>query len=260
VSTIASINYFRFYIFRKKDDKLFLTKKEANESPSKVDIIFVYNATKYPIYNTVGQETEYGIILIDKDQVIKNNPKSTSFLKEEINSEKKSTDYLRNAQSEYNTNKWNSGSSAYRFEGAFNFIDSCKEQLNGETNPNVMYLEIKIRYKYDSHITKTKELISQFIDTYTKDNRIEELADLLIEINNSDDFCADGKRKRYGFINDKGLVQRHYFDSNCNLKKLYLNKNNSNFTNVKLNHYKDGKLIEEVFFDENGTQTQRITH
>lgn len=95
--------------------------------------------------------------------------------------------YYSRAQKEYEKEN---------YEVTLQLIEKAKEELGNSTTVDLIYLEAKTRFQFDNDINECKNLLNQFLNTASDDDsRIREVADLVVEIEVSDDFDAAGNRK-----------------------------------------------------------------
>ncbi|GAB1309669.1 hypothetical protein KH5_23520 [Urechidicola sp. KH5] len=97
------------------------------------------------------------------------------------------------------------------YEEAIDLITETKNNLNGNTNADIIYLEAKARYKNDRNINKAKRLFESFLDEAdTDDGRIQEVANILVDIKTSDNFYDNGLRKMITGTFDDGRKYKKY--------------------------------------------------
>ncbi|GAB1309671.1 hypothetical protein KH5_23540 [Urechidicola sp. KH5] len=83
------------------------------------------------------------------------------------------------------------------YREAINLIIETKNNLNGNTNPDIIYLEAKARYKNDMNINKAKSLFQSFLNEADEDDgRIQEVAGILVDLETSEEFYSNGLRKQ----------------------------------------------------------------
>lgn len=69
------------------------------------------------------------------------------------------------------------------YQEVINLLEKTKENLDGETNPDIVYLEAKSRLENDINIQKAKKLFKYFINNADKnDERIDEVSGILVDI------------------------------------------------------------------------------
>lgn len=101
--------------------------------------------------------------------------------------------FYKKAQQEY-SNK--------NYPKVFKLIAKTKENLGGETNPEITYLEAKSHYNNDLNVATAKKLLLQFLEKADpSDSRIDEISSLIVDIETSD------KIDKYG--NFKDLTNRN---------------------------------------------------
>lgn len=131
---------------------------------------------------------------------------------------------------------------ANNYEEALQLLEKCKEQLNGETNPEIMYLEAKTRYVIDKNINETKRLMNSFIkDAYEDDERIPEIAGILSDIELSSNFYSNGQKKI--LLNDSEGLKIHYLENGQKLVEINAKSNTELHYNTEGNVYR--KITEK---------------
>lgn len=134
--------------------------------------------------------------------------------------------FFKKAQKEYE---------AKNYEASIKLIEKAKVHLDGATNPDIIYLEAKARFEHDVNINKTKALFSQFINQADqKDDRVEEISSILVDIQTSDNFYDNGNRKtRTRFSNYGNKVIAIYNSDGTTLKELTYCKVTTTYSNLK---------------------------
>lgn len=110
--------------------------------------------------------------------------------------------FYKKAQQEY-SNK--------NYTQVFKLLDKTKEQLGGQTNPEITYLEAKTHYNNDINITKAKKLLTQFLEEADpNDSRIDEISSLIVDIEVSDKIDEQGNFKD---ISGRSGIKTSYYDT-----------------------------------------------
>ncbi|MBJ6366475.1 FKBP-type peptidyl-prolyl cis-trans isomerase [Snuella sedimenti] len=110
--------------------------------------------------------------------------------------------FFKKAQQEY---------SKKNYTQVFTLLDKAKEQLGGDTNAQIIYLEAKAHYNSDINVNKAKKLLNQFLEeAEPNDSRIDEISSIIVDIEVSD------KIDKYGNFKDitgRSGVKTSYYDS-----------------------------------------------
>lgn len=154
--------------------------------------------------------------------------------------------YFEKAKKIYRNNERGSSTHMTELVPALKAIENCKEQIGGETNPDIKYLEAQIRYYTDLNINKTKQLLNEFInEAFEDDDRIEDAAKLLIEIEQDENLYANGFKKS-GTI--RNVTDRNDFSNNEALRFYRISFGGSiRILPITQNYY-----YEKLYFDNNG--------
>jgi len=110
--------------------------------------------------------------------------------------------FYKKAQQEY-SNK--------NYLKVFKLIEKTKENLGGETNPEITYLEAKSHYNNDINVATAKKLLLQFLEKADpSDSRIDEISSLIVDIETSDKID-----KRGNFINltNRNGIKTSYYST-----------------------------------------------
>lgn len=116
------------------------------------------------------------------------------------------------------------------FEEALKLIEKTKENLNGNTNPDIIYIEAKSRYENDININKAKELFNQFLsEADSDDNRKSEVVSIIIDIDEiilSNEYYRNGNK----FLTKENIDNIIWFSVYLETgeKALVFNYNNEN--------------------------------
>jgi hypothetical protein len=137
------------------------------------------------------------------------------------------------------------------YEEALKLIEKTKENLNGNTNPDIIFIEAKARFENDLNINKAKDIFNQFLkESSDNDERRKEVSNILVDIETSD------KYHKTGFIKLKKLkVNDNQYNNIYYRKDGIISKVNS-FFNDKLfgvTHYnKQGERIQyyEIYYSK----------
>jgi antitoxin component YwqK of YwqJK toxin-antitoxin module len=110
--------------------------------------------------------------------------------------------FYKKAQQEY-SNK--------NYTQVFILLDKTKEQLGGESNPEITYLEGKAHFNSDLNVSKAKKLLTKFLEEANpNDSRIDEISSIIVDIEVSD------KIDKYGNFNDltgRSGIKTSYYDT-----------------------------------------------
>lgn len=111
--------------------------------------------------------------------------------------------FYKKAQKEYENKN---------YREVISLLAKTVENLNGEKNPDIIYLEAKSRYSYDLNINKTKALFNQFLkEADQNDDRINDASGILVEIETSDNYYDNGQIKVFrGLTSSKRPYSKHY--------------------------------------------------
>lgn len=152
-------------------------------------------------------------------------------------------------------------------------LEKAKENLKS-TNPEIIYLEAKARYKNDNNITKTKKLLRKFLDEASpSDNRIDEVSSLLVDIETSGNYFSNGIKKQHTVTYSNGnQFVKHYNMTGDVLKSLQVAKYGTTETvayyyvddklylrNSRING-KDYKIKTQMFYHNNGNRHIQYTY
>lgn len=90
------------------------------------------------------------------------------------------------------------------YAACLSLLEKAKQELDNATTVDIIYLEGKTRYFNDMNVEKSRELLKEFLEqANSADTRIQEVADLLVDIELGKDFYASGIRKnKTGKVND----------------------------------------------------------
>ncbi len=170
--------------------------------------------------------------------------------------------FYKKAQKEYENQKY------YQ---ALELIDKAKEKLNGETNLELVYLEGMSRYQYDKNVDMAKSLLNRFIEEADQDDsRVDEIAQLLVEIETSYDFYENGFRKKLEYIGVNENKYVHHYDKDgvqikmvCyssakDYKLSFIHYGKSLKEVVRREYYDENEKIESVDYYENNTRRLKI--
>lgn len=126
-----------------------------------------------------------------------------------------------------------------RYKKALEYIQKSKEYA-GNTNPDIMYVELKSRYAFDKNINKTKELCNQFIkEAFEDDERTEEVSNLLIDILESDNYYKSGFKKSFEYPPNNGV-------------RIIIYYNEKGVKTKMLNWYKNEYIYIYTYFNKTG--------
>lgn len=83
------------------------------------------------------------------------------------------------------------------YSKTIDILDKAKENLDGKINLDIIFLEAKARFKNDKNINTSKSLFKTFVNEGAKNNdeRIQEAAQKVVQIETSDEFYDNGYRK-----------------------------------------------------------------
>ncbi|MFC4721002.1 toxin-antitoxin system YwqK family antitoxin [Geojedonia litorea] len=86
--------------------------------------------------------------------------------------------YYKKAQQEYSNKS---------YKKVFELLDKTKENLGGETNPDIIYLEAMSHYRKDTNVNKAKMLFNEFmVQADPNDSRIDEISSHIVDIETGD--------------------------------------------------------------------------
>lgn len=150
------------------------------------------------------------------------------------------------------------------YKDAVILLSKARKKLNN-TNPDITYLEAKVFLEIDSKNIRSKKLFNQFLLTAPEDSRVEEVAEILVEFENSNKYYENGQIKyRFG-KREKGNFGEIRYNSNGNIIKttLYFDKEKSKVyqmefyrndkKNVGIYNKKDGSGGKyQIFYDDSG--------
>lgn len=147
------------------------------------------------------------------------------------------------------------------YKEVINLLEKTVENLNGETNPDIIYLEAKSRYENDLNINKTKALFNQFLKGADQnDDRINEVSGILVDIETSDNYYDNGNKKTKSYFeSDNKKVTEYYLEKGFNYKtekfindelvyRLYTGNNNGVYYAAALLDLEDEKHYSYKFF------------
>ncbi|GAB1309672.1 hypothetical protein KH5_23550 [Urechidicola sp. KH5] len=101
------------------------------------------------------------------------------------------------------------------YKKAIDLLEKTKSNLNGGTNPDIIYLEAKSRLANDKKINHAKTLFETFLNTVDDtDSRVEEVSSLLVDFETSDEYYSNGQKKRNISYTEEGLRKVRYYASN----------------------------------------------
>lgn len=149
------------------------------------------------------------------------------------------------------------------WEETIQHLEKTKEYLEGNTNPDIIYIEAKARYQHDININKTVELFKQFLkDADPEDSKISEVASILVEIESGGNYYENGIRKSYTFIREGVQIKQRFNKLGQLLSMQTLNSENDNFNQkvffhkdlpcLQIDYNNDGKVIAKHQFNDNG--------
>lgn len=111
--------------------------------------------------------------------------------------------FYKKAQQEYENKN---------YEEVISLLKKSSEMMDGQINPDMIYLSAMARYHSDLNINTTKSLLNTFLNkAYDDDYRKTEVSDLLVNIETSDNFYENGNRKKHEFLDKNGLKRISYF-------------------------------------------------
>lgn len=147
------------------------------------------------------------------------------------------------------------------YKEAITLLEKTKENLNGETNPDIIFLEAKARYFNDININNAKALFEQFLNMADEsDSRIEEVSSILVDFETSDDYHPNGLKKRItGTFEDGRKYIRHLTECYIETKTYKTVTEESDKFLGSIQHYvsgnlifsenvKDGKIVSQTFY------------
>lgn len=139
--------------------------------------------------------------------------------------------FYKRAQQEY-SNK--------NYAQVFNLLDKTKEQLGGESNPEITYLEAKAHYSNDINAVIAKRLLTQFLEEADpNDSRVDEVSSLIVDIEISDKIDEHGNFK--SLVGRSG-IKTSYYDTG---KKEWVQEFKNGVKNGFIKRYnKKGVLIQ----------------
>lgn len=154
-----------------------------------------------------------------------------------------------------------------KYVKALEYIEKSKEYA-GQTNPDIIYIELKARYEMDININKTKELCTTFLnEAFEDDERTEEVSNLLVNILESDNYYDNGNIKSREFshggikyvsyFNENGLRYKSYQLLSKNNKVFYFTYHNEGKSRISLSMRKEGFLVS-VRDKENDIKTLQL--
>jgi antitoxin component YwqK of YwqJK toxin-antitoxin module len=110
--------------------------------------------------------------------------------------------FFKKAQQEY---------SKKNYTKVFKLLDKAKEQLGGDTNAQIIYLEAKAHYNSDINVNKAKKLLTLFLEkAEPNDSRIDEISSIIVDIEVSDKIDKNGDFKD---IRGRSGIKISYYDS-----------------------------------------------
>ncbi|GAB1308536.1 hypothetical protein KH5_12190 [Urechidicola sp. KH5] len=100
------------------------------------------------------------------------------------------------------------------YDEAIKLLIKTKENLNGDTNPDIIFLEAKARFLNDININNSKALFEQFLnEADDSDSRIKEVSRILVDIETSNNYYTNGNRKTLE-LEDGKIFKIKYFNEN----------------------------------------------
>ncbi|WP_452223863.1 hypothetical protein [Lacinutrix chionoecetis] len=171
--------------------------------------------------------------------------------------------FYKKAQKEYENKN---------YKEVINLLEKTVENLNGETNPDIIYLEAKSRLESDINIRYSTALFQTFLkDADENDDRINEISEILVNITTSNNFYPNGQRKSLVqlnpdrsknilYYNDIGInTKLEQYDKNAKLISIdYGKENNLLDGTVKREYYDESRNIESVAYYVNNKKRIRI--
>ena len=129
------------------------------------------------------------------------------------------------------------------YKKTVDILNKAKQNLEGKTNADFMILEAKARFNSDVNVTLAKDLLRDFINeaSKTNDERITEAAQLLVQIETSDDFYDNGVKK----VVETELI----IDNEEILNKDFLNKDAAILKTQQFKKSWNNKLYKEINFE-----------
>ncbi|GAB1309670.1 hypothetical protein KH5_23530 [Urechidicola sp. KH5] len=150
------------------------------------------------------------------------------------------------------------------YKEAIDLITETKNNLNGNTNADIIYLEAKARYKSDKNITKAKSLFESFLnESDDDDGRIQEVADILVDIKTSDNFYNNGNIKSKEYVNENGQRIYDSYDASGNrlTSKIYNSKGETNVSQIiSYTNLNDKEKIDNVKFYNTNNDVYKVMY
>lgn len=176
--------------------------------------------------------------------------------------------FYKKAQQEY-SNK--------NYTKVFKLLNKTKEQLGGESNPEITYLEAKTHYNSDINVAKAKKLLTQFLEEADpNDSRVDEVSSLIVDIEVNDKIDEQGNFK--SLVGRSG-IKTFYYDTGekewveefkKGVKNGFIKRYNKTGILIQSGSQKNGyvngfyewfnglsgKLYQTNYYDKNGKKTK----
>lgn len=135
---------------------------------------------------------------------------------------------------------------ANNYEEALQLIEKCKEQLNGETNPDILYIEAKARFFGNKEPRFTKVLMNKFIEeAFEDDERVKEIAGLLVDLEMALERESVNMQERQVSISAMNKLEIE------TIKRQLIGKKSESWNFDSYSEYVDERIISRKFIDKN---------